>query len=86
MPKMMTKYKKLYTTDDFKIESSSVESDLFNFEMSSIDNSTLSNVLDDLLRKDYQHIKTDPTLDILTKVIAGDSSDNIPRRMVGGVS
>jgi hypothetical protein len=79
MPKMMTKYKKLYTTDDFAIESTSSETDLFNFEMSSIDNSTLSHVLEDLLRKDYQHLKVNPTLDILTKVISGDASDNIPR-------
>jgi 5'-3' exonuclease len=79
MPKMMTKYKKLYTTEDFTFEATSAETDLFNFETTSIDNSTLSNVVDDLLRKDYQHLRVDPTLDILTKVISGDSSDNIPR-------
>lgn len=79
MPKMMTKYKKIYTSDDFSLDSTEPVVDLFNFEASSIDNSTLGNVIDDLLRKDYQHLKVDPTLDILTKVISGDPSDNIPR-------
>lgn len=79
MPKMMTKYKKIYTTEDFSSESAVAEPDIFNFESTSIDNSTLVNVMDDLLKKDYQHFKIDPTLDILTKVIAGDQSDNIPR-------
>ena len=53
--------------------------DLFNFEMGSIDNSTVANVISDLVKKDYQHFKIDPVLDVLTKVIAGDQSDNIPR-------
>jgi hypothetical protein len=79
MPKMMTKYKKIYTTNDFSEVCQSQEVDLFNFEAEAIDNSTVSNVIDDLVRKDYQHLRIDPTLDILTKVIAGDSSDNIPR-------
>jgi hypothetical protein len=79
MPKMMTKYKKLYTSDDFTTDASSADLDLFNFEASSIDNSTLGHVIDDLLRKDYQHLKVNPTLDVLTKVISGDPSDNIPR-------
>jgi hypothetical protein len=79
MPKMMTKYKKIYTTEDFEVANRETDIDLFNFEASSIDNSTVSNVIDDLLRKDYQHLRIDPTLDILTKVISGDASDNIPR-------
>lgn len=80
MPKMMTKYKKIYTTNDFEsTEGSEKEVDLFNFESGAIDNSTVSNVIDDLVRKDYQHLRINPTLDILTKVIAGDTSDNIPR-------
>ena len=79
MPKMMTKYKKIYTTDDFSADPVIQEADLFNFDLSAIDNSTLGNVIDDLLKKDYQHFRIDPTLDILTKVIAGDQSDNIPR-------
>ena len=79
MPKMMTKYKKIYTTDDFDLAESQPESSIFNFEASSVDNSTLLNVIDDLVKKDYQHFRVDPTLDILTKVIAGDQSDNIPR-------
>ena len=76
---MMTKYKKIYTTEDFNLSLTEPTVDLFNFEMSSIDNSTVANVIDDLLRKDYQHLRIDPTLDIITNVIAGDSSDNIPR-------
>lgn len=79
MPKMMTKFKKIFTTEDFDATGPAPEVDLFNFEMDSIDNSTVSNVLSDLLKKDYQHFKIDPTLDVLTKVIAGDQSDNIPR-------
>jgi hypothetical protein len=79
MPKMMTKYKKIYTTDDFSCEPAEQSIDLFNFEAASIDNSTVANVIDNLLQKDYQHLRIDPTFDILTKVISGDSSDNIPR-------
>jgi 5'-3' exonuclease len=79
MPKMMTKYKKIYTTEDFSPIASKSDVDLFNFEASAIDNSTLTNVFDDLLKKDYQHLTIDPTLDILAKIIAGDQSDNIPR-------
>jgi len=79
MPKMMTKYKKIYTTLDFETTPQSADVDLFNFESSAIDNSTLTTVLDDLLKKDYQHFRIDPTLDILQKILAGDQSDNIPR-------
>ena len=80
MPKMMTKFKKIYTTEDFNATAeTSPEVDLFNFELAAIDNSTATNILSDLLKKDYQHFKIDPTLDVLTKVIAGDQSDNIPR-------
>lgn len=77
-PKMMTKFKKIYTTEDFdKIEQKSI--DLFNLEMSDIDNSSLVNVLHDLTKKDFMHFMVDPTLEILTKFLGGDGSDNIPR-------
>jgi hypothetical protein len=77
-PKMMTKFKKIYTTEDFdKIEPKPV--DLFNLEMSAIDNTSVINVLHDLTKKDYKHFPVDPTLEILTKFLGGDSSDNIPR-------
>lgn len=79
MPKQQTKFKKVYTTDDFDSQPVQQDIDLFNFEMGSIDNSTVANIISDLLKKDYQHFKIDPTLDVLTKVIAGDQSDNIPR-------
>lgn len=78
MPKQMTKFKKIYTTEDFgKIEPTEV--DLFDFSIESIDNSAVVNILADLTQKDYKHFTIDPTLDILTKCLAGDSSDNIPR-------
>lgn len=77
-PKMMTKFKKIYTTEDFdKIETKSI--DLFNLEMSDIDNSSLANVLQDLTKKDFMHFMVDPTLELLTKFLGGDGSDNIPR-------
>jgi 5'-3' exonuclease len=77
-PKMMTKFKKIYTTEDFdKIEPKPV--DLFNLEMSAIDNTSVINVLHDLTKKDYKHFPVDPTLEILTKFLGGDGSDNIPR-------
>jgi 5'-3' exonuclease len=77
-PKMMTKFKKIYTTEDFdKIEPKPV--DLFNLEMSAIDNSSVVNVLHDLTKKDFKHFPVDPILEILTKFLGGDGSDNIPR-------
>jgi hypothetical protein len=77
-PKMMTKFKKIYTTEDFdKIETKSI--DLFNLEMSDIDNSSIMNVLQDLTKKDFMHFMVDPTLELLTKFLGGDGSDNIPR-------
>lgn len=78
MPKQMTKYKKIYTTEDFG-EVKEEEVDLFNFDLDSIDNSAIVNIINDLTQKDYKHLTVDPTLDILTKCIAGDASDNIPR-------
>lgn len=78
MPKQMTKYKKIYTTEDFG-EIKETEVDLFNFDLDAIDNSAIVNIINDLTQKDYKHLTVDPTLDILTKCIAGDSSDNIPR-------
>lgn len=78
MPKQMTKCKKIYTTEDFS-QSQPVEIDLFNFDIESIDNSAIVNIINDLTQKDYKHLTVDPTLDILTKCLAGDSSDNIPR-------
>ena len=78
MPKQMTKYKKIYTTENFG-EIKEVEVDLFNFDLDAIDNSAIVNIINDLTQKDYKHLTVDPTLDILTKCIAGDSSDNIPR-------
>lgn len=77
-PKMMTKFKKIYTTEDFnKLEQPTI--DLFNLEMSDIDNSSLVNVLHDLTKKDFMHFMVDPTLELLTKFLGGDGSDNIPR-------
>ena len=78
MPKMMTKFKKIYTTTDFDtIEKKEV--DLFNFDLDNIDNSAVINVLNDLVTKDYQHFRIDPATDILLKIFGGDSSDMIPR-------
>jgi 5'-3' exonuclease len=78
MPKQMTKFKKIYTSDDFgKIEKAEVS--LFDLDIDMIDNASITNVINDLIQKDYQHIEINPTLDILTKCLAGDDSDNIPR-------
>ena len=77
-PKMMTKFKKIYTTEDFdKIEPKEV--DLFNLELSDLDNSSVVNILNDLTKKDFIHFPVDPTLEILIKFLGGDDSDNIPR-------
>lgn len=78
MPKQMTKYKKIYTTDTFDIVKEP-EVDLFNFDITNIDNSAITNIIHDLTQKDYLHIQIDPTFEILTKFLAGDSGDNIPR-------
>ena len=78
-PKMMTKFKKIYTTEDFdKIEQKPTD-DLFNLEISDIDNTSVVNVLHDLTKKDFKHFPVDPILEILTKFLGGDGSDNIPR-------
>lgn len=78
MPKMMTKFKKVYTTEEFSdIEEQEV--DLFNIDIKTIDNSAVVNVLTELLTKGYQHFKIDSTHEILQKILAGDKSDSIPR-------
>lgn len=79
MPKQMTKYKKIYTTEDFGKIEKPAEIDIFNFDIEAIDNSATVNILNDLIQKDYQHLTVDPTLDIITKCLSGDASDNIPR-------
>lgn len=79
MPKMMTKYKKLYTTADFKLTVPDQSFDLFEFNESAINNSSVTNVVLELLSKDYQHYLVDPEFDILTKILSGDDTDNIPR-------
>lgn len=78
MPKMMTKYKKVYTTDDFD-EIVEQKVDLFNLDISAIDNSAVVNILSSLLSKEYQHFKIDATFEIIQKILAGDPSDTIPR-------
>lgn len=78
MPKMMTKFRKIFTTENFEhIEKKEV--DLFNFDLENIDNSAVINVLNDLITKDFKHFTVDPTYDILIKILSGDSSDSIPR-------
>ena len=79
MPKMQTKFKKIFTTENFDMIEEK-EIDLLNFDIENVDNSAIINVLNDLINtKGYHHLKIDPTFDILTKIIAGDSSDTIPR-------
>jgi 5'-3' exonuclease len=80
MPKQMTKYKKLYTSPGINdVQTTPKEFDILNFDYSSISNATVSNIVHDLTRKDYQHFEVDVTNDLLTKFLAGDVSDNIPR-------
>ena len=78
MPKQMTKYKKIYTTDTFNTIKPA-EISLFDFDINTINNSAITNIIHDLTQKDYQHIQIDPSLDILIKCLAGDGGDNIPR-------
>jgi len=78
MPKMMAKYKRIYTTENFnEIKESKI--DLFNLDASFINNSSIINIINDLSTKGYKHLKIDPTFEILTKILAGDKSDSIPR-------
>ena len=78
MPKMMTKFKKVYTTENFdRIEKKEV--DLFNFSIESVDNSAVINIIHDLTSKNYKHFPVDPTLEVITKIFGGDGSDKIPR-------
>ena len=78
MPKQMTKFKKIYTTENFdSIQKKEV--DLFNFSIESVDNSALVNVIHDLTTKDYRHFPIDPTAELVEKILGGDGADNIPR-------
>lgn len=79
MPKQMTKFKKIYTTENFDTIEPKPIDDLFNLEISDIDNASVINVLHDLTKKDYKHFPVDPILEIITKVFGGDGSDSIPR-------
>ena len=83
MPKQTTKYKKIYTAEGFDTKPTEPTApkpiDLLNFSFDSVDNSTVTNIVNDLVQKDYKHFEVDPTNDILTKLLSGDVSDHIPR-------
>lgn len=80
MPKQMTKYKKLYTSE--LVEEKALEPqpfDLLDFDLDSISKPSMNSMVSNLIEKGYKHFVIDPTSEILEKFLAGDSSDNIPR-------
>lgn len=71
-PKMSKKTKNVFTVNGITDQAGPF--DILNFSMSDDHNFIL-----ELKQKGFQHIIIDPRVELLTKIISGDSSDNIPR-------
>ena len=72
MPKMMSKSKKVFYTETKK------EQDFFNLSSTDVSKG-IGGVISKFEQRGYEKNEIDPTQEILTKIFAGDKSDNIPR-------
>lgn len=85
VPKQMSKTKKLFLPAKFIPEPADEEvDDFFSLNDSHVSGSGIDKLIKTLKSKDYTAFTIDPTDEILTKVLLGDKSDNIPK--LGGVS
>ena len=80
VPKQMSKTKKLFVPANFIPEQAEDEFDeFFSLNDSHISGSTIDKIIKSLKNKDYAEYVVDPVDEILTKILLGDKSDNIPK-------
>jgi len=80
VPKQMSKTKKLFVPENLVIhEEVSALDDFFSLSEADVSGSTVEKLISALVAKDYKEIKVNPTLEILSKVLGGDKSDEIPK-------
>jgi 5'-3' exonuclease len=78
VPKQMSKTKKLFLSDRV-IPTTDELNDFFSLNETHIGGSTIEKVVKYLKNKDYIEYCIDPTEEVLSKVLLGDKSDNIPK-------
>jgi len=80
VPKQMSKTKKLFLSDRVIPTVAEDElNDFFSLNETHIGGSTVEKVVKYLKNKDYAEHYIDPTEEVLSKVLLGDKSDNIPK-------
>ena len=80
VPKQMSKTKKVFIPDTIIPEKAEDELDsFFSLNEAHISGSTVDKIIKNLLNKDYAKFVVDPVDEILTKILLGDKSDNIPK-------
>lgn len=80
VPKQMSKTKKLFVSKDLVPEfAEDEEEDFFSLSESHITGSSIEKLIKNLKSKDYSKLVIDPIDEILTKILLGDKSDNIPK-------
>lgn len=85
VPKQMSKTKKLFVPAHFVPELADDEEDeFFSLNDAHISGSGIDKVVKSLKSKDYVEHIIDPTDEVLSKILLGDKSDNIPK--ITGVS
>jgi 5'-3' exonuclease len=85
VPKQMSKTKKLFVPAHFVPELADDEEDeFFSLNDAHISGSGIDKIVKTLKSKDYVEHIVDPTDEVLSKILLGDKSDNIPK--ITGVS
>ena len=80
VPKQMSKTKKLFVPANFVPEpADDEENDFFSLNDSHVSGSGIEKLIKTLKSKDYVEHVVDPVEEILSKVLLGDKSDNIPK-------
>jgi len=80
VPKQMSKTKKLFLSNNLVIPDNKVEElDFFALDDSSIAVSPVEKLIKSLENKGYHQFKVDPIEEVLSKILLGDKSDNIPK-------
>lgn len=80
VPKQMSKTKRLFVPETLVIhEEASVLDDFFSLSESDVSGSTIEKLISTLKGKDYKEIRVNPTFEILSKILGGDKSDEIPK-------
>lgn len=80
VPKQMSKTKKLFVPANFvPAPADDEENDFFSLNDSHVSGSGIEKLIKTLKSKDYVEHVVDPVEEILSKVLLGDKSDNIPK-------